>query len=64
MTTAQVWATVGGSGGVLGIVVVLLRISYQLGSLVTEFREYRRSNDKVVEGLQRKVEAIGRPPRR
>ena len=48
MNAAGWWVTVVGAGGAAGIIGVLLRISYQVGSFVTEFRAYVKLNDLVV----------------
>jgi hypothetical protein len=55
MSTAAVWQTIGGIIGIIGMLGILARISYQLGALVTQFREYVRLNDKVVDKLDSRV---------
>jgi hypothetical protein len=60
----QVWQTVGGVAAALGVLGVLARISYQLGALVSQFREYVKINDRVVDKLDARVERLERiPPR-
>jgi hypothetical protein len=53
-----IWQTAGGILGVLGIIGVLARISYQLGSLVTEFRAYVKLNDLVVSEVKERVSRL------
>jgi len=57
---SSVWAGVGATCAAVGIIGVLARISFQLGSLVTEFRLYVKVNDKVVSDIARKVELLER----
>jgi hypothetical protein len=58
VSTAAVWQAAGGLAGILGIIGVLARISYQLGSLVTEFRAYVKLNDLVVSKIDDRVKAL------
>jgi hypothetical protein len=58
------WTAVGAIAGVLGIIGVLARISYQLGSLVTEFRAYVKLNDLVVGKIDDRLKAIEQHRRR
>jgi hypothetical protein len=58
VSTAAVWQTIGGITGILGVIGVLARISYQLGSLVTEFRAYVKLNDLVVGKIDDRLKAI------
>jgi hypothetical protein len=51
----DVWAAIGASVAALSVIGVLVRISYQLGGLVTEFRQYRMSNDLVVSKLDERL---------
>ena len=62
MTTTQAWQTVGGIVGVLGILAVLARISFQLGALVSQFRDYVRVNDKIVDKLDGRVTRLEQAP--
>jgi hypothetical protein len=57
---ANVWAAIGATAAALGIIGVLARISYQLGSLVTEFRAYVKLNDIVVSKIDTRVAALER----
>jgi hypothetical protein len=58
MSATAIWQTIGGIIGILGVIGVLARISYQLGSLVTEFRGYVKLNDLVVGKLDSRVQEI------
>lgn len=49
------WAALVGGGGALGIIGVLIRISYQMGAFVAEFRAYVKLNDLVVGKLDTRV---------
>lgn len=66
MSASAIWQTVGGVIGILGVIAVLARISYQLGSLVQEFRAYVKLNDRIVSDLAKRVERLEPPlpPRR
>jgi hypothetical protein len=63
MSAAAFWQTLGGIAAGLGILGVLARISFQLGSLVAELKAYRRTNDRAVSELVRKVERLDRHAR-
>lgn len=52
------WAAIGGGASALGIMAVLVKISFQLGSLVTEFRSYVKLNDIIVHKLDGRVERL------
>jgi hypothetical protein len=52
------WAAVVGGGGALGIIGVLLRISYHMGVFVAEFRSYVNANDAVVDRLDKRVVSL------
>jgi hypothetical protein len=52
------WAAIAGGGGALGVIGVLLRISYHMGVFVAEFRSYVRSNDELVDRLEKRVGAL------
>jgi hypothetical protein len=58
LSAAAAWQTVGGVVGILGVIGVLARISYQLGSLVTEFRAYVRLNDIIVGEIKERVRLL------
>lgn len=58
MTAVAAWQAVGGIVGILGVIAVLARISYQLGSLVTEFRAYVKLNDLVVGKIDDRLKAV------
>jgi hypothetical protein len=58
MKAAQYWEIVVGGGGIISMIGVGLRISYQLGKLVTEFRAYVKLNDIIVGKLDRRVETL------
>jgi hypothetical protein len=58
LSASAVWGAVGGILGILGIIGVLARISFQLGSLVTEFRAYVKLNDLVVSKIEDRVGLI------
>jgi hypothetical protein len=58
LSAAAAWQTVGGVIGILGVIGVLARISYQLGSLVTEFRAYVRLNDIIVGEIKERVRLL------
>ena len=66
MSASAIWQTIGGILGILGVISVLARISYQLGSLVQEFRAYVKLNDRIVSDLAKRVERLEPPlpPRR
>lgn len=64
MNAVAVWQTIGGIVGVLGVIAVLARISYQLGSLVTEFRSYVKLNDLIVSEVKERVRALELAERR
>ncbi|HWM96705.1 MAG TPA: hypothetical protein VNO54_06575 [Streptosporangiaceae bacterium] len=60
MNTVEWWLLIVGGGGVAGIGGVLLRISYQMGAFVTEFRAYVRLNDLVVDKIDKRLSAVER----
>lgn len=62
MNATAVWQTIGGIVGILGILAVLARISYQLGALVSQFREYVKVNDKIVDKLDSRVTRLESVP--
>jgi hypothetical protein len=63
--SGQSWAQlIGAIVGVLGILGVLARISYQLGALVNEFRAYVKLNDLLVGKLDTRVERLELSARR
>ena len=55
MTPVDWWAVIVGPVGLLGVIIALLRISYQVGSFVTELRAYVKLNDLVVGKLDTRV---------
>jgi hypothetical protein len=59
------WAALStGSGAALGILAIMARISFQLGSLVGELKEYRKSTDLALVEVGRRLgllEARRRP---
>jgi hypothetical protein len=55
---ASIWAAIGGTAAALGIIGTLGRISYQLGSLVTEFRAYVKLNDILVAKIDARVHTL------
>jgi hypothetical protein len=63
MNTSEIWQTVLGVIGVLGVFAALARISFQLGALVTEFRLYRVTNDKIVADVAERVKTLERMSR-
>jgi hypothetical protein len=64
VNAVAVWQTIGGVIGILGVISVLARISYQLGALVTEFRAYVKLNDLVVGEVKDRVRALELEARR
>lgn len=58
MSATAVWEAIGGITGILGIIAVLARISYQLGSLVQEFRAYVKLNDMVVSEVKTRLDRL------
>jgi hypothetical protein len=44
--------------GVAGMLGVLLRMTFQLGALVAEFRAYVKSNDAVVVSLGQRMSQV------
>lgn len=58
MSATAVWEAIGGIVGILGIIAVLARISYQLGSLVQEFRAYVKLNDLVVSEVKTRLDRL------
>jgi hypothetical protein len=63
MNTSEIWQTVLGVIGLLGVLAALARISFQLGALVTEFRLYRVTNDKIVADVAERVKRLERKGR-
>lgn len=64
MSSTEAWQTVGGIIGILGVIGVLARISYQLGSLVQEFRAYVKLNDLVVSEVKTRLDRLEAARRR
>ena len=54
------WAALVGGGGALGIIGVLIRISYQMGGFVTEFRTYVRVTDALIDKHDQRIIALER----
>jgi hypothetical protein len=55
MTAAAAWQTIGGIAAALGMIGLLARISYQLGSWSASIRDYMRTNDAAVGELRRQL---------